>query len=288
MNSVTAEFSGQDRLTQRDFRRLAAFIQDHSGIRMPPNKATLVEGRLRRRVRALGMPTLARYCRHLFEEGGLQSEAVLLIDAITTNKTDFFREPEHFRLLQEAVLPRLVAERCAVSGTVIKFWSAAASTGAEAYSLAMTFAEFAQKHTGLSAAILGTDISTEVLAVATRAIYPEAAIAPVPMALRRRYLLRSRDAAQGLVRIVPALRHMVRFGRLNLMDAEYPVDTDYDIIFCRNVLIYFEPPVQHAVLLRLCRHLRPGGFLFLGHTESLAGFRLPLQSVASTVSRRPP
>jgi len=278
---------GLDRLSRRDFQRLAEFIEGYSGIRMPPNKVTLVEGRLRRRVRALGMPSLARYCRHLFDEGGLLAEAVPLIDAITTNKTDFFREPEHFHVLAEAALPRLLAERRAASETVVKFWSAASSTGAEAYTLAMVFAEFAQQRPGVRATILGTDISTEVLQVAADAIYPEPAVAPVPMELRRRYLLRSRDSARGLVRIVPPLRRMAQFARLNLMAEEYPVDTDFDVIFCRNILIYFEPPVQHAVLLRLCKHLRRGGFLFLGHTESLAGFQLPLQGVASTVFRRP-
>jgi chemotaxis protein methyltransferase CheR len=277
---------GQDQLSQRDFNRLAGFIQDYSGIRMPPNKVTLVEGRLRRRVRALGMPSLARYCRHLFDEGGMQAEAVHLIDAVTTNKTDFFREPEHFRVLRDVALPQLLSERRANGPTTIKLWSAACSTGAECYTLAMVFAEFAQQRGGLSASILGTDISTEVLQVAVHATYPEAAIAPVPMELRRRYLLRSRDGSRGLVRIVPALRHMTHFARLNLMETEYPFDTDYDVVFCRNILIYFEPPVQQEVLLRLCRHLRPGGFLFLGHTESLAGFQLPLQGVASTVFRR--
>src|SRR6202012_760547 len=128
---------GADRLSQRDFRRLAEFIQGYSGIRMPPNKITLVEGRLRRRVRALGMPTMSRYCRHLFEENGLQAEAVLLIDAVTTNKTDFFREPEHFRVLRDMALPRLLSERRTTQGAVIKLWSAACSIGAEAYTIAM-------------------------------------------------------------------------------------------------------------------------------------------------------
>jgi len=276
-----------DPLSHRDFHRLAEFIQGYSGIRMPPNKMTLVEGRLRRRVRALGLPTLASYCRHLFDQGGLRDEAVHLIDAVTTNKTDFFREPEHFRVLADIALPRLLADRRAGAPPTMTCWSAACSTGAEPYTLAMVLAEFAQQRSGLGAAILGTDISTEVLQVAARAIYPEAAVGPVPMELRRRYLLRSRDASRGLVRIVPGLRRMAQFARLNLMQEDYPVDTDYDVIFCRNILIYFEPPVQHAVLLRLCRHLRQGGYLFLGHTESLAGFQLPLQSVVSTVYRRP-
>ncbi|HSZ91816.1 MAG TPA: CheR family methyltransferase [Acetobacteraceae bacterium] len=232
------------------------------------------------------MPSLTRYCRYLFDEGGMQDEAVHLIDSVTTNKADFFREPEHFRVLRDMTLPQPVAGRRSSGPATIKFWSAASLTGAEVYTLTVLFAEFAQQRSGLSASILGTDISTEVLRIAVRAIYPEQAIAPVPMELRRRCVLRSRDASHGLVRIVPALRRMTHFARLNLMEAEYPVDTDYDAVFCRNILIYFEPPVQQEVLSRLCRHLHPGGYLFLGHTEPLAGFKLQLQSVASTVFRR--
>ena len=129
-NIAMADAGGsQDQLSQRDFNRLAGFIQDYSGIRMPPNKVTLVEGRLRRRVRALGMPSLAQYCRHLFDEGGMQAEAVHLIDAVTTNKTDFFREPEHFRVLRDMALPQLLTGRRATGPATIKLWSAASSTG---------------------------------------------------------------------------------------------------------------------------------------------------------------
>jgi chemotaxis protein methyltransferase CheR len=275
-----------DRLKQSDFRRLAAFIQDYSGIKMPPSKITMLEGRLRHRVRDTGADSLADYCRMLFDDDGLRTEAVHLIDAVTTNKTDFFREPEHFHILVRQALPAILADRHAGEQAQVKLWSAACSTGAELYTLAMVLASWRGQRRGLRFSILGTDLSTEVLAAAQRAIYPEAMVAVVPPELRRQYLLRSRNRARGLVRIVPELRSWVKLARLNLMDAEYPVDRDFDVIFCRNVLIYFDKPTQRTVLQRLCRHLRPGGYLFLGHSESLAGMELPLRSVANTVLRR--
>jgi chemotaxis protein methyltransferase CheR len=277
--------AGIDRLRQTDFRRLATLIQDYSGIRMPPGKITMLEGRLRHRVRDTGAASLTDYCEMLFERGGTGEEVVHLIDAVTTNKTDFFREPDHFRILIDQVLPTLLAGRHAGDQQRVKLWSAASSIGAEAYTLAMVVDDWRERHRGLRGSILGTDLSTDVLTVARRAIYPEAMIEPIPLDLRRRYLLRSRDRARHLVRIVPELRAWTRFGHLNLMDAEYPVDRDFDVIFCRNVLIYFDKPTQEAVLRRLCRHLRPGGYLFLGHSESIAGLELPVRMVGNTVFR---
>lgn len=274
-----------DRLRQRDFERLAAFIESYSGIKMPPSKITMVEGRLRKRVRATGAASLSDYCRRLFEAGTLEAEAVHLIDAVTTNKTEFFREPEHFDYLMGTALPNLMTDR-RITSTGLKLWSAACSTGAEPYTLAMVLAEFRQVHSIARVSILATDLCTEVLQIGALGIYPEAAVLAVPIDLRRRYLMRSRDRSRGLVRIVPALRFWVHFARLNFMLEEYSVDRDFDVIFCRNVLIYFDKPTQQAVLRRLCRHLRPGGYLFLGHSESVAGLSLPLQVVGHTVFRR--
>jgi chemotaxis protein methyltransferase CheR len=275
-----------DRLRPRDFERLARFIQDYSGIKMPTSKMTMVEGRLRHRLRDGGFATFGDYCRYLFDEDGLDQETVPLIDAVTTNKTEFFREPKHFRLLDERVLPTLLAEFGAGSSAPVKLWSTACSTGAEPYTLAMVLAEFARRVGAYHAMILATDICTEVLATAIAAIYPEAAIAPVPVALRQRYLLRGKDSSQAVVRVAPALRAMVRFGRLNLMTAPYRIDRDLDVIFCRNILIYFDRPTQEAVLRQLCEHLRAGGYLFLGHSETIAGHVLPLESVGATLFRR--
>jgi chemotaxis protein methyltransferase CheR len=275
--------AGVDRLSAHDFRRLAEFIQDYSGIKMPPSKQTMVEGRLRKRVGATGRGNLADYCRFVFDEDGLSSEAIHLIDVVTTNKTEFFREPDHFKFLADIALPRLLSERRIGSNPLIKSWSTASSIGAEPYTLAMVMDDTSHRLGGFRISIVATDISTRVLETAIGAIYPEAMIAPVPLEMRKRYLLRGRHASKGLVRLVPEIRRLVQFGRLNLMDTSYPLDQDMDVIFCRNMLIYFDKPTQQAVLTRLCDHLRPGGCLFLGHSESLAGFGLPLNPIAPTV-----
>ncbi len=275
---------GFDHLRQHDFERLAGFIERYSGIKMPPTKITMVEGRLRRRLRATGLASLTEYCQYLFDDDGLESEAVHLIDAITTNKTEFFREPEHFRFLAEIVVPRLLAERR--TRPPIKIWSAACSIGAEPYTLAMVLADLERRHAGLRATITATDICTEVLTKAIAGIYPESMVEPVPPELRHRYVRRGKGRSRHLVRVAPELRAMVRFGRLNLMEAPYSVDSDQDIIFCRNILIYFEAPTQEAVLQLLIEHLAPGGYLFLGHSETLTSFHLPLRPVAPTVFRR--
>jgi chemotaxis protein methyltransferase CheR len=275
-----------DHLSAREFQQLAKFISSYSGIKMPPSKQTMVELRLRRRLSVTGLPSLSAYSRFVFEEGGLDSELVHLIDEVTTNKTEFFREPDHFRMLAATAAPQLLADRRGRRQGPLKFWSAGCSTGAEAYTIAMVMSEFAQRTRGPDFSIVGTDICTTVLEEAVSGIYADAMFAPVPSELLARYARRSRDRSQGLTRITPALRSKVAFGRLNLMDSTYPLDRDMDVVFCRNTLIYFEKPTQQAVLGRICEHLRPGGYLFVGHSETLAGFNLPLQPVAPTTFRR--
>jgi chemotaxis protein methyltransferase CheR len=275
-----------DLLGRSDFARVAKFIETTTGIKVPPTKKTMVEGRLRRRVRALGLANLEDYCRVVFEEGGFDAESVHLIDAVTTNKTDFFREPSHFIYLRDHCLPEAV-ELGGGTERPYKVWSAACSIGAEPYTLAMVLADYAATMAGAwQFSILASDISTAVLEKAARAVYSDEMIEPVPLDVRKRYLLRSKDKSRKLVRIGPELRRTVSFLHLNLMDARYPADTDFDAIFCRNLLIYFDKPTQDAVVGRLCRHLRPGGYLFLGHAESLAGKDLPLEWLGDAIFRR--
>jgi chemotaxis protein methyltransferase CheR len=284
--SETAKNDGPERLSQRNFDRLASFIEGYSGIKMPPSKITMVEGRLRRRVRATGIPDLKQYCAYLFEQDGLATEAIHLIDAVTTNKTEFFREPDHFRYLAEHAVPQLMSGARNGARPPLKIWSAACSIGAEPYTLAMVLADLGQQMAGLRYAITATDICTEVLDTAICGIYPAAMVKPVPAEFQHRYVARSKDRARQQVRIVPELRAMVQFARVNLMELPYLVDREMDIIFCRNILIYFDKATQEAVLQRLSEHLRFGGYLFLGHSETLAGFRLPLEPVGPTVFRR--
>jgi chemotaxis protein methyltransferase CheR len=280
--NVERFFDHEQVLRQRDFERLAKLIQSYSGIKMPANKKQMLEGRLRRRMQEVGIGGLDEYCEYLFDARNFEDEIIHLIDAVTTNKTDFFREPGHFDYLRETALPSIIEP----GARAINIWCTAASIGAEPYTLAMVASEFCRSRPGLRYSILATDIDTTVLEQAHTGRFPAAMIEPIPLDMRRDYVLRSRDRETPEIRIVPRLRANVSFARLNLMDATYPVATDFDVIFCRNILIYFDKPTQIKVLLRLCGHLRPGGYLFLGHSESFVGFDLPLVQVANTTFRK--
>ncbi len=278
---------GPDRLGSKDFARLATLIGDHVGIRLPPAKRLMVEGRLRRRVRGLGYRNISEYCRFLFDGNGLAGEFIHLVDAVTTNKTDFFRESEHFDLLEREIVPAIVARRGGNTQPLLKIWSAASSNGAEPYTIAMVLADIAARQRSFRFSILGTDISTEVLDHAVRAIYPAEMIEPVPPEMQRRYIMRGHtQSRRAEVRIAPELRRLVNFTRLNLMDESYPVDRDVDVIFLRNVLIYFDKPTQQRVVERLAGHLRPGGYLILGHSESMIGTSLRMRQLAPAVFER--
>jgi chemotaxis protein methyltransferase CheR len=276
-----------DHLSARDFKRIADLIGDEVGIKLPPTKRLMVEGRLRRRVRALGLANLDAYGTYLFQRDGLVVERPYLIDAVTTNKTDFFREPEHFDLLEDRLVADLIKLRSNERKPLLKIWSAASSTGAEVYTIAMVLADLLAQRQDFRFAILGTDISTAVLEQGERAIYPADQIAPVPPAKQHRYLMHARKPGiRPEVRIVPELRRLVRFARLNLMDVSYPFDRDVDVIFLRNVLIYFDKADQEKVILRLVSHLRPGGYLILGHSESMIGTAVTMRQVAPAVFQK--
>ncbi|SMQ73087.1 MCP methyltransferase, CheR-type [Devosia lucknowensis] len=275
-----------DHLDMRDFQRIATLIGTEVGIKLPPAKRLMVEGRLRRRLRHLGLATFAEYGDLLFRRDGLEGELPYLINAVTTNKTDFFREPEHFDCMVKTLVPTLIEQRKDRS-PLIKVWSAASSTGAEAFTIAMVLADLHAARRDFRFAVLGTDISTDVIETGQRAIYPSEQIAPVPPGMQTRYLMHSRrSGARPEVRIVPELRRHVRFERLNLMDAAYPYDRDVDIIFLRNVLIYFEKADQAKVITRLVGHLRPGGYLLLGHSESMIGTSITMRQVAPAVFQK--
>jgi chemotaxis protein methyltransferase CheR len=271
-----------DQISERNFARLAALIQDYCGIKMPQGKRTMLAVRLRRRVVALKLADLDAYCDRLFAAGGLETELVHLINAVSTNKTDFFREPTHFDFMWNTALPSLVE----AGRRQIKVWSAAASIGAEAYSAAMVLQEFRRLKQGPDYSVIATDISTDVLEVAVAGRFPEAMMDPVPADLYGRYVLQARDPERHEVRIVPQLRAKIAWGRLNLMDERYPVGRDMDLIFCRNILIYFDKPTQDAVLARLSSHLQPGGYLILGHSETGAGSSLPLTLVLNSIYQK--
>ncbi|HTH18073.1 MAG TPA: CheR family methyltransferase [Magnetospirillum sp.] len=267
-------------LSQSDFRRLAQFIQGYCGIRLPDSKRTMLEGRLRRRLVALHMSDYRQYCRYVFDENGLGDEVIHLIDAVTTNKTDFFREPEHFRFLAEVVVPRLLETKRTPRLTL---WSAASSIGAEAYTLCMVLEDMIRAGFRFDYTVLATDISTQVLERAARGIFSTDMARQVPSVFRGRYLMQARDPGRPEMRVIPELRAKVQFMRMNLLEDAYPLSQPSDVVFCRNILIYFDKPTQEKVLDRLCAAMPPGGYLFLGHSETIAGLALPLEQVATTV-----
>ena len=274
------------KMTEKDFIRLSYFIQQEYGIQLPPAKKTLLEGRLRKRMKCVNETSFSRYCDYLFTGKGMKEELPHMIDAVTTNKTDFFREPSHFTYLTGKALPALLSIQGNWGRKKIQIWSAACSTGEEPYTLAMVLSEFSDHCSGFDFSILATDISTEVLGKAEQATYEIDKIEPIPLPMRKKYLLKSRDSSKGIVRMAPEIRQKVTLLRLNLMDTRYAVPKDVHIIFCRNVLIYFDAPTQERVIRQFCEHLAPGGFLFMGHAETLNNLNVPLSYEAPTIYRK--
>ena len=271
------------RLSDSEFKHLAALVESRAGIRMPAGKRTMLEGRLRRRLRERGMNDFTSYCHFLFDEGGLEEEIGDLIDVVTTNKTDFFREPKHFEILTNTVLPNLEALGIGTRARPLRVWSAGSSIGAEAYTLAMVLTDYKATSSGFEFQILGTDICTTVLRTARKAIYPDDMAAPIALDIRNRYLLRSRDRKAKKIRVIPELRAQVEFHQLNFMAPEYGLPSSQDIVFCRNVIIYFDNDVRLSVLSRICGCIAPGGYLFMGHSEAITGLDLPLRLTEPTV-----
>jgi len=243
----------------------------------------MLEVRIKRRLKTLNLHSYAEYCDYLFGHTGLKDEITHLIDVVTTNKTDFFRESAHFDFLAEKALPEM-AER--IGGRQFVIWSAGCSTGEEPYTMGIVLSEYALTHPGFRFRIMASDISNIVLAKAELGVYTNDVVAPVSAVLRRKYFMRSLKPGSDQQRVVPELRRQVEFRRLNFMDADYGVTEKVDAIFCRNVIIYFDRATQERILQRLSNCLLPGGYMFVGHAETLHDMNLPLTPVAPALYRR--
>ena len=270
-------------ISGRDYARLCELIYSEAGIHLGAERKTMLEVRIKRRLKILSLHSYSEYCDYLFGHEGLKEEIVHLIDVVTTNKTDFFRESGHFDFLVEKALPELT-ER--ISGRPMLIWSAGCSTGEEPYTMAIVLSEYALTHPGFRFRILATDISNLVLAKAELGVYTNDIVAPVAPLLRRKYFMRSREPGSEKQRVVPELRRLIEFRRLNFMDADYGVPEKADAICCRNVIIYFDRPTQERILQRLSNCLTPGGYMFVGHAETLHDMKLPLTPVAPALYRR--
>ncbi len=286
--NTLAEPSRSFDITEEEFSRFSAFVESELGIQLPRNKVSMFQGRLARRLRELNIPNASAYWDYLFHSADAQKELVHFIDAITTNKTDFFREPQHFEFLSQHVLPEFTRKKGRFADAQFNLWCAGCSSGEEPYTLAMVISEYARSvPTGFTFSILGTDISTRVLNHAKLGIYDEAHTHAVPTNLRSKYLLRSKDKSSKLARIVPALRERVSFHRLNFKDPDYRVRGMFDVIFFRNVMIYFDKPTQQEIVNKLCKNLKPGGYLFVGHSESLVSLNIPVKQIGPATFRKP-
>ena len=257
-------------LTDRDFSRVRRLIHDYAGIKLSEQKRNMVYNRLARRVRSHGVTEFARYLDLVEAERSAEREA--FVNALTTNLTSFFREPHHFDLLAA-----WAAERHKAPARPLRLWSSGCSTGEEAWSIAMVLRE-----AGRAAEILATDIDSDVLRTAQAAVYRAERTESMPDARVRRHFLQGVGVNEGLVSVRPELRSMVRFAQLNLQAPSWPVGERFDVIFCRNVVIYFEREAQLRLAARFAAMLAPGGMLVVGHSESFPAGHAAFRSCGRT------
>ena len=273
-------------ITDREYQLFQALVEKEAGIHLNPGKRSLLVGRLTRRLRALGLSSFGDYYEQVVA-GGAEGELVQLLDCVSTNETHFFREPDHFRYLEDTVLPALKAEgEAGRRPKRVRAWSAACSTGEEPYTLAMVLLAHLPASEGWSVEILGTDLSTRVLESARAALWPLGKAGEIPERYLKQFMLRGIGSQLGKMKAGPELRAVVRFERFNLTTPRYELGVPFDLIFCRNVLIYFARETKLQVVRRLLDTLAPTGHLFLGHSETLVDSGLPLRTVVPTVHRR--
>lgn len=266
------------------FLKLGKMITERYGIKMPPQKKIMFQARLQRRLRELNLDSFDEYAEKLFHESGESTEFAILADYISTNKTDFFREKEHFNFVSSSVLPALLTVQSALRVPQLKLWSAGCSGGQEAYSLAISLEEFKrQRNIPFDYTILATDISGRMLRIAKQAVYASRQVDEIPPEIKHRYFLKSKNPEDQQVKVVKEIRDRVKVGYLNLMNPSYHFEYQFDVVFLRNTLIYFDLNTQRSVLQKVLEKLKPGGFLFIGHAESLINMNLPIQPVSPSV-----
>lgn len=264
-----------------------AFIRDliyrETRINLGDSKRELVTARLGKRLRATGLHSFEAYCKALKADPA-SGELYHLIDAISTNHTFFFREANHFAFLEQVILPQFERGELGPSST-LRAWSCACSTGEEPYSVAIALEEFFATRPAKRWQLECSDISTRVLGFAEKGVYPKDRLQQVKTDWRRKHFQKGERQMEGFYRIHPRIKQRMRFHRINLFQERYPWSEPFQIIFCRNVMIYFDRQTQEALVNRLARHLAPGGYLLIGHAESLAGVRHPYQTIRPAVYR---
>jgi chemotaxis protein methyltransferase CheR len=261
------------------FKRFRALVYRECGINLTDHKRAMFSSRLQKRLSQLGLTSFQDYY-DLVVGGHSDAELTTMLDYISTNQTEFFREPHHFTFLRERVLPELAVDK------TVRIWSTACSSGEEPYSIAMTLSDTIDSPSTWNCRILASDISTRMLAKAATGQYSHEKINSLSSDLVRRHFLLGKGSRRELVKIKPHIANMAVFRRINLMDDRYPIKSLLDVIFCRNVMIYFDRETQAKVLARLSRYLKPGGYLFLGHSETMQGISDAFHYVAPTIYRK--
>jgi chemotaxis protein methyltransferase CheR len=252
-------------LSDKEFQLFREIIYRETGIHMSDKKKKLIVARLSKRLRALNLSTFTEYYNYLNQSPDSDTEIVNLVNRVTTNKTDFFRERHHFDFLLKELYPRVIEEGRRSGSRKLRIWSAGCSSGEEPYTLAMVTLEAFKAERGWDIKILATDLDTEILGKAITGVYQTQAVTPVPREYLLKYFIRKGEHYE----VAGALRSMVSFRRLNLMDETFPMKHPFDIIFCRNVIIYFDTKTKEDLLNKFYRHLKPKGHMFIGHSESL-------------------
>lgn len=279
-------FTDQVKMSEREFTKFRRFIYEKCAINLSPLKKTMLNSRLNRRLRACNLYSFKEYYNYLTSPEGEKKELVFMINEVSTNKTDFFREADHFNYLTGQLLPEL-SEKLRTSGRVFRVWSAGCSSGEEPYTLAMVLSEYQKKNSWLNFAITATDISTKVLAVAEKGIYNDDRLTTVPAYHRTRYMMRGKGQMKGCHKIVPELRKKITFKRLNFLEKNFGFSrTPFDLILCRNVIIYFDRGTQLSLFNKFHQHLAPGGSIFIGHSETMPGLEDKFVRVHSAVYKK--
>jgi chemotaxis protein methyltransferase CheR len=265
-------------LGDQEFDFLRHVVTENAGIVLGPSKRQLVQGRLVRRLRELGLKSFAQYCEHVRDSG--PEELVSLINCITTNVTAFFRENHHFDQLASRMLPEAMARNA--QSRRIRIWSAGCSSGEEPYSIAMTVAETMPPTQRWDLKILATDIDSDMVTAASSGIYAEDRMTGVSAERQRQWMRRGAGENSGMLKLKPELISLITFRTLNLL-GEWPLTGPFDVIFCRNVMIYFDQATRERILSRFARLLAPGGYLCIGHSESIHGSNMPYRLVGRTI-----
>ena len=279
--STSLEFS----IKADEFQAFRELIYAESGISLNSTKKDLVSSRLAKRLRHFGFGSFAEYYQYLIEDDTTGAERQIMINCLTTNKTDFFRESHHFDFLRNSVLPTFCARAKQGERRKIRIWSAGCSTGEEPYTIAITLKENLDRAFGWDVRILASDIDTECLNKATAGIYPSERLELVPTNLRNKYFTPTTDDPTGLLSASNELRQLITFRRVNLIEETWPIRAQFDVIFCRNVIIYFDRETQKRLMERFASMLSPNGFLFLGHSESMQGLTDCFEPIGGSIYR---